>query len=82
MRAPSRASQRFSRVLVLDKAVDSLNEHVEETEALAAIEQERGSLEAVENAKLPGRLPPTDRGLNAWLFMFSAFTIEAIMWGK
>ena len=80
MRSASRASQRFSRVLVLDKAIDALVEQHEQEEVLAAIEAKRYPAEAVEIAKT--RLPPTDRGIKAYLFLLSAFIIEAIMWGE
>lgn len=75
MRGASRASQRFSRVLVLDKAIDALAElHEEDEEALASIFTDE------DDAKT--RLPPTDRGSNAMLFMVAAFVIEAVMWGE
>jgi hypothetical protein len=81
MRSASRASQRFSRVLVLDKAIDALAEQHEEEEILAAIDAKTyPTTEVVEVAKT--RLPPTDKGAKAYLFLLSAFTIEAIMWGK
>jgi hypothetical protein len=79
MRAPSRASQRFSRVLVLDKAVDALRElHEEDFDDGITIVESHDDHEAAKRSNLP----PTDRGLRAYLFMLSAFTIEAIMWGK
>jgi hypothetical protein len=82
MRSASRASQRFSRVLVLDKAIDELvQRHEEEEDVRASVEAVSvTTLEAVENAKT--RLPPTDRGTQAYLFMLTAFAIEAIMWGE
>lgn len=27
-------------------------------------------------------LPPTDTGKDAWLFLFAAFFVEALVWGK
>jgi hypothetical protein len=81
MRSASRASQRFSRVLVLDKAIDELVQRHEEEDVRASIEAVSVTThEAVENAKI--KLPPTDRGTQAYLFMLTAFAIEAIMWGE
>jgi hypothetical protein len=78
MRSASRASQRLSRVLVIDKAIDALTEQHEEAQAFAAIEA--AEYNQAEYAK--PRLHPADRGSKAYCFMLSAFIIEAIMWGE
>jgi hypothetical protein len=81
IRSTSRASQRFSRVFVLDKAIDALAERHEQEGVFAAADTfSVTTSEAVDNAKT--RLSPSDRGTRAYLYMLAAFIIEAIMWGK
>jgi hypothetical protein len=81
MKKASRASHRLSRVLVLDEVIDARTKETESRVLLRrkSVVGERWALD-VDGDLRP--LPPKDRGHRAYMFLLTAFIIEAVMWGK
>jgi hypothetical protein len=44
-------------------------------------EVEPRRIDPTEDANVSASLPPTDGGKDAWLFLFSCFMLEALIWG-
>jgi hypothetical protein len=80
MKKASRASHRLSRVWVLDEAIDARTKETEDRVLWQRKNVVDGKWDLEVDADLRP-LPPKDRGYQAYMFLLTAFIIEAIMWG-